>query len=151
MRARSNCGENWVTNFFVKAEKSNVARELARSFLPRAPQRAQPIPVHHIRDIVVVKIARGERVRQTLYVRDGIQIIGRRFAPKSAVQIRADAAVQTIARDLAHVVNVFRDGGDGRLPIMALAKTSFGNQHPYIERGANHRVALNQRVNLFIA
>ena len=116
-------------------------------------QEPHKIGVHDALDIRLPVASPGEELRNVRQVRNGIEVARRLFATECAVQVRANADMGGVSRELADMVDVIdhalepQGGGLGS----RFAAYPAGNKHPGVERHSNDRAARNQRFNLFVA
>jgi len=108
--------------------------------------------VHDLTNIFLLVTPRSEHVRQVGQIGDGVEICRGLLAPKSAVQVRANAAVEGIAGDLADVIDVVNDSFQlqpGRLR-RGLAPNPARNHHPRVEDRADDGATFHQDADLVI-
>ena len=72
------------------------------------------------------------------------------FRAEAAVEVAADAAVLGVAGHLADVVNMVHRVLKSRVVRLRDANDPALGEHPRIQRQADHRAALNQRLDLFV-
>src|SRR3954447_21804012 len=113
---------------------------MASSFCSRScireglSKETQPIVVEDGVDVGAAVTAAVEDVGQLLQVGDRVEVAGGLLGAEAAVQVRADAAVQRGAGELADVVDVVGGGVEADDLRGRLASLPPGVEHPRVKR-----------------
>lgn len=101
-------------------------------------------------DVGVVVAPGFEDRAEGLQTGDRGKVVGGLLVAKPAIEIAANADVTSISNKLADMVNVVGDGSKRNRRVISPANLPPGLEHPGIQSHSNHRISVNQRMDLFV-
>lgn len=93
-----------------------------------------------------------EQTVEFLQVSDALHVVGHLLSSVSAIQIRADADVARVARDLTNVINVVTDALDPEVEVAGLGAVMdpAGDHHDGVEGHSDDGAALDEGLDLVV-